>query len=81
MPNLPLNHPEPFAATLGVMLYPGTDEADTRKEKAFAAHYLAEPIRRLHQTGGTLSNDTLAQIVMDAGKRLDNLDKRWWRGT
>ena len=28
MPALPLDHPEPFAATLGVMLYPVTDEVD-----------------------------------------------------
>jgi hypothetical protein len=35
MPILPLDHPEPFAATLGVMLYP--DEADTPKARAYAA--------------------------------------------
>jgi hypothetical protein len=28
MPTLPLDHPEPFSATLGVMLYPATDEAN-----------------------------------------------------
>jgi hypothetical protein len=38
MPILPLDYPEPFAATLGVMLYPATDEADARKARAFAAH-------------------------------------------
>jgi hypothetical protein len=26
MPILPLDHPDPFAATLGVMLYPGADD-------------------------------------------------------
>jgi hypothetical protein len=31
MPILPLDHSEPFVATLGVMLYPATDEADTLK--------------------------------------------------
>jgi hypothetical protein len=36
MPVLPLDHPEPFAAVLGVMLYPGTDEDDRRKARAFA---------------------------------------------
>ena len=34
MPILPLDHPEPFAAVLGVMLYPGTDEDDRRKARA-----------------------------------------------
>jgi hypothetical protein len=31
MPILPLNYPEPFAATLGVMLYPAPEEAEMRK--------------------------------------------------
>ena len=31
MPILPLNYPEPFAATLGVMLYPAIDDADPPK--------------------------------------------------
>ena len=64
---LPLDHPEPFAATLGVMLYPGTNDADKRKAKAFAAQYLAEPIRRLHEAGGTL----------DAGAILDGHCRRF----
>ena len=48
MPILPLDYSEPFAATLGVMLYPATVEADSRKARAFAAQFLAEPIRRLY---------------------------------
>lgn len=35
MPILPLDHPEQFAATLGVMLYPATDETDPPKARAF----------------------------------------------
>ncbi len=81
MPDLPLDHPEPFAATLGIMLYPGEEESDRRKAKAFAAHYLAEPIRRLHEAGGTLSYDSMARIATESGEGLDDLDKRWWRGT
>jgi hypothetical protein len=38
MPILPLDHPEPSAATLGVMLYP--DEADALKARAYAAQFL-----------------------------------------
>ena len=41
MPILPLDYPEPFAATLGVMLYPGTEEADRPKARAYASQYLA----------------------------------------
>ena len=28
MPILPLDYPEPYAATLGVMLYPGVDAVE-----------------------------------------------------
>jgi hypothetical protein len=41
MPILPLDYPVPFAATLGVMLYPAMDEVDPPKARAFAAQYLA----------------------------------------
>jgi hypothetical protein len=70
MPILPLDHPEPFAATLGVMLYPATDEADPPKARAFASQFLAEPIRRFHEAGHTLTHDALQCIAMDAGQRL-----------
>jgi hypothetical protein len=80
MPVLPLDHPEPFAATLGVMLYPG-DGLDRRKARAFAAQYLAEPLRHFHEAGGRLDYETLLQITTDAGERLADLDKRWWGGT
>jgi hypothetical protein len=81
MPILPLDHPEPLAATLGVMLYPGNDEADPQKARAFAAHYLAEPLRRLKEAGGTLSYEDLQRIASDAGARLDDLEIRWWDAT
>ena len=80
MPILPLDHPEPFAATLGVMLYPGTDEDDRRKARAFAAKWLAEPIRRFREVGGRLSIDELERLVMDGGALLSDLDDRWWGG-
>jgi hypothetical protein len=78
MPILPLDHPEPFSATLGVMLYP--DEADAPKARAFAAQYLAGPIRRLHEAGGILPYDVLARILMDAGQPLTDFEERWWGG-
>jgi hypothetical protein len=81
MPILPLDYPEPFAATLGVMLYPATDEADARKARAFAAQFLAEPIRRFYEAGHTLTHDALLGITMDAGQRLTDLEERWWGGS
>jgi hypothetical protein len=80
MPILPFDHPEPFAATLGVMLYPGTDEDDRRKARTFAAKWLAEPFRRFREVGGRLSNDELERLVMDGGVLLSDLDDRWWGG-
>lgn len=80
MPVLPLDHPEPLAATLGTMLYPG-DGSDRRKARAFAAQYLAEPLRQFHEAGGRLDYETLLKITTDAGEQLDDLDKRWSGGT
>ena len=73
MPILPLDHPEPFAATLGVMLYPATDSADTARARAFASQMLAEPIRQFHEAGYVLSYDALKRIATDAGQPLIDL--------
>jgi hypothetical protein len=80
MPILPLDHPEPFAATLGVMLYPGEDEAERRKAGAFASFALAGPIAKFVEDGGEISRDTLLKIVTNAGERLTDLEKRWRDG-
>jgi hypothetical protein len=61
------------------MLYPNEDEGPQRR--AFAAHCLAEPIRRFEAAGGALPYDDLMRIVKDGGARLDDLDQRWWGGT
>ena len=81
MPILPLDHPEPFAATLGVMLYPGTDEVERRKARSFQAFWLAEPIRRSTAGGYHISPEILLHLVLHAGERLDDLDERYWQGT
>jgi hypothetical protein len=81
MPILPLDHPEQFLATFGVMLYPAMEGDDPRRARAYAAQALAEPIRRLHESGRSLSYDALARIAMDAGQRLTDFDERWWGGT
>jgi hypothetical protein len=80
MPILPLNAPEPFAATLGVMLYPGLDESDQAKARAFAAQWLAEPLRRFHEAGHHLSYETLSSIAQDTGTQLTDVDERWCGG-
>src|SRR6266849_11191700 len=79
MPVLPVDYPEPFAAVLGTMLYPNEGEAAQRR--AFAAHCLADPIRRFEAAGGALAYNDLSRIVKDGGARLDDLDQRWWGGT
>jgi hypothetical protein len=79
MPILPLDYPEPFASTLGVMLYPATEEAT--KARAFAAQFLVGPIRRLREAGHRLSYEALKRIVMDAGQRLTDRDVRWRGGS
>ncbi len=87
MPILPHDHPEPFAATLGVMLYPAWDRSDQVKARAFTARFLAEPLRRCSEEGHPLSNETLLQLLRDAGgafgeaESLDDVDARLWAGT
>jgi hypothetical protein len=51
------------------MLYPGTDD-DPPQARAFAAQFLAEPIRRLHEAGQRLSYEALERIATDSGQRL-----------
>jgi len=79
MPILPLDHPEPFAATLGVMLYPGTDELERRKAASFQTLWLPEPIRRATADGHHISAETAFHLVMQAGERLHDLDERYWQ--
>lgn len=78
---LPLDHPEPMAATLGVMLYPGLDDESRRSARAYTAQFLSEPIRRFTHAGGTLSHEDLLRIATDPGVPLDDIDDRWWDGS
>ena len=81
MPFLPLDHPEPFAATLGVMLYPGEDDKSRRKALAFASQYLAEPIREFIARGLSISHNDLLKIATESGEPLVDLQGHWWRGS
>jgi hypothetical protein len=73
--------PEPFLATLGVMLYPATDEHDPPKARAFAAQWLAKPLSRYHAAGHRLDYEHLARIAADSDESLSDLDERIWGGT
>ena len=79
MPVLPLSHPEPFAAVLGVMLHPL--EEDKAKAEAFASQYLAAPLKEFHRRGGKLPYSDLKRIAEGAGQPLTDLKKRWYQAT
>ena len=79
MPVLPVDYPEPFAAVLGTMLYP--NEGDAAQRCAFAAHCLAEPIRRFEAAGGALAYNVEARPAVFHDTRQVDLDQRWWGGT
>ena len=76
MPVLPLDHPEPFAATMGVMFYPGCDEEEKRKARAFAAHWLAMPVNRCSAAGHTVSPEALHWIAVNGGEELPDREDR-----
>lgn len=78
MPYLPFDHPEPFAATLGVMLYPGADERE--KAEGFAAHYLAGPLKEAMAKDVLVDPQVFLQIATSGGVVLDDLHKCWQDG-
>ncbi|WP_281017534.1 MULTISPECIES: hypothetical protein [unclassified Minwuia] len=80
MLQLPLAHPEPFAATLGTMLYPGMDESERRKAATFTSGYLAQPLEEYCRRGGRLSENQLRRIITSGGALIDDLQDRWWAG-
>lgn len=77
---LPLEHPEPLIATLGIMLYPGDDFESRRRARAFISQRLAEPLREFYAAGYTLTKEELAQIPSDGWVYLDDLKARWRDG-
>jgi hypothetical protein len=81
MPILPLENDEPFALTLGVMLYPEADgAAPSEQALAYRSHYLAEPIRRLFAADRVLPYLYLAQLAVDSGQPLRDIEQRWKMG-
>jgi hypothetical protein len=69
---LPLDHSEPYFATLGVMLYPAVDDADPPKARAYVAQVLARAFSRFREAGGSPPYDVLAPVLMDAGEPLND---------
>lgn len=80
MPQLPLDYVEPFAALLGKMLYPGTDEQDCRKAETFVSQYLAEPLRQFRDQGGQIKIEDLYRLATGPTEILEDLQDRWWAG-
>ena len=80
MPILPLSHPEPFTAVLGVMLHPR--EEDQAKAEALAFQYLGAPLEKFHRRGGELPRSDLERLA-ESGRLLTDLDseKRWYQAT
>jgi len=52
-----------------------------RNGRAFAAHCLAEPIRRFEAAGGALAYNVEARPAVFHDTRQVDLDQRWWGGT
>ena len=84
MPDLPLHHIEPFAAVLGVMLFPALDEKERSRRDGFVADHLARAIKEYENGGGqTLTADVLRQLLFDAIDRPERseLETRWEEST
>ena len=67
MPTLDLDHHEPFAATLGIMLYPGTDNEDRENARAFASHWIQGCLKNFHEAGHRLPAERMARLLEDGG--------------
>jgi hypothetical protein len=74
--SLPLDHPEPFAATLGIMHYPGADETERAKAKAFASLWLALPLKDYDEAGHRLPYQDLLRIATEGGRPLEDIEER-----
>ena len=81
MPYLPLYSPEPLSATLGIMLYPGLSDDDSRRAKAFAAYFLGRPIEQADSEGYAVEGAFLRELVVSGGEPLLDLKDRYYWGT
>ncbi|MEP9390528.1 hypothetical protein [Mesorhizobium sp. KR9-304] len=79
MPTLPLDHTLPLVATIGVMLYPGTDEEDRRRAAAYAAHFRNKAYRQLRDAGVPLT-PKMEEELAEEDELPRDLKKRWFAG-
>jgi hypothetical protein len=78
MPMLPLDHPEPLAATLGVMLFPGLEEQ--AMARAFSARWVASVLGAYPETRNRLSAELLERLLIDSGRPMEDINRRRWEG-
>jgi hypothetical protein len=78
---LPLDHPSAFAATAGVMLYPGEDGEEQEKAAEFAARYVNAAIQQHLDKGGELVPELQLRMEVDPNVRLDDFETRLWDGS
>jgi len=78
MPILPLDAPEPFIATVGVMLYPSEDEAP--QARAYAAQYLASLLQSHPDKASLFSTEQIQTLFAEAGLPLKDIQSRWYQG-
>lgn len=84
MPILPLDHLEPFAATIGVMLYPGLARAEHRKAKACAAKIVSYASWRygVAEANERLSREHIWRLNLEIiGAETRDVDERLFRGS
>lgn len=76
MPTLPLDHEDPFAATMGVMLFPDNPE----RAESWCRGYIAEAVRDHVRRGkGTLGIDA-QKYLLEPRTDLSGVRDRWIRG-
>ena len=80
MPFLPLGYPEPFAATFGVMLYPGDDELSRKCAKSAAATITSNAIRLAELAGQNPCKRTLLETHKLGTGPLPNASERYRQG-
>lgn len=80
MPILPIDHPEPFAATLGIMLYPSEKPPDPQKADTFTGAYLVGPLKEFRRRGLDLRPEAEAIITPETGASIKDWPTRWRHG-
>lgn len=78
MPILPLNSLNPFAAIMGVMHYPGSEEQE--QAKSLSALIAAKSVEAFVKQGGNISPEELLRLAADRSVQIQDLEDRQWKG-